>query len=49
MTHFECSECGQFARFVDIEQSAVRQPCPICDEPTLWTIVFDDREGGVSY
>ncbi|WP_458210012.1 hypothetical protein [Haladaptatus sp. NG-SE-30] len=47
MTRYECEGCGQLADIVGMEQSQMRQRCPICDEQTLWTLAFTDE--GVSF
>lgn len=49
MTQFECSECGQMARFMEIEQSMLRRRCPVCETETCWTVAFDESDQGVSF
>jgi Zn finger protein HypA/HybF involved in hydrogenase expression len=49
MTQFECSECGQMARFMEIEQTTLRRMCPVCESETRWTIAFDASSQGVSF
>ena len=49
MTQFECSECGQMARFVEIEQSTLRRHCPVCESETHWMIAFEESDQGVSF
>lgn len=49
MTYYECSECGQLARPVDVTGSPLYRPCPRCEDPTLWEPAFVDDEEGVSF
>lgn len=49
MTYFECHGCGQLVDLVGVECAELREECPVCEEPTTWTVAFDDPEGGVSY
>ncbi|MFB6206775.1 MAG: hypothetical protein ABEJ05_09660 [Haloglomus sp.] len=44
MPYFECEECGQMADLQRFEQSRIRQPCPVCEESTVWTTAFEADE-----
>lgn len=46
MTYFECTDCGQMADVNELARSELVQPCPVCEEQTVWTTAFE-AEGGV--
>lgn len=49
MTYFECTECGELGRFLQLDRREFHATCPRCDAETRWTVAFDDREQGVSF
>lgn len=49
MTYYECSECGQLDRPIDVTESRLYRPCPRCEERTVWEPAFVDDEEGVSF
>lgn len=48
MTRFECRDCGLTAELNVFDADTLRQPCPECDEQTVWTVAYDG-EGEVSF
>lgn len=48
MPYFECTECGQLANVSNLEQSELREHCPVCEQQTTWTVAFED-DAGVSF
>lgn len=48
MPYFECTECGQLADLGRFEESRLRQPCPSCEESTVWEAAFEG-DGEVSF
>lgn len=49
MTYYECTECGQLDRPVDVTSRYARYSCPNCDEVTVWEPAFVDEDKGVSF